>query len=115
MSFGMLKKGMVLTIILLGIGIIGAIFFFPINFDDQYTCLYHRIFAPEHHPSQIGQSAVESGSHQHVGSQNSHSHLVGEYILPFGLIWWMSLMVVALAFWGLRRGRIHKRVVKDES
>lgn len=101
-----MNRGMLLTLLLLSIGIMGAIFFFPINFNNQYTCLYHRIFAPEH-SNQL--SNEMTGPDETVGKNQEdeieemmHSELVTKYVLPFGLMWWMSLIVAASAFFWLR-------------
>ena len=107
-----MRKGALLTIALLSIGIIGGVFFFPINFDNQYTCLYHRIFAPEHdyHLSNgMANAKAIGGNHREMEIEEMmHSELVAKYVLPYGLIWWISLMVAASAFFWLRR-QIHMR------
>lgn len=105
-----MRKGIILTFILLGVGIVGAVFFFPINFDDQYTCLYHRIFAPEYHhgfskePRLAGNAAPVGEYHKDEQNEMLHSDLVKKYILPFGIIWWISLIAIALAFFWLKHG-----------
>lgn len=100
---------MYLTLILLGIGIVGGIFFFPVNFNNQYTCLYHRIFAPGHsyHLSNRmgGTGKIVGENHENEIEEMMHSELVTKYILPFGLIWWISLIVAASAFFWLRNHR----------
>ncbi len=40
----LIKSGRIWLLISLGIGLGGAIFFFPMNIDSRYTCLYHRMF-----------------------------------------------------------------------
>jgi hypothetical protein len=109
-----LRKGTFLTLILLGIGIIGGIFFFPINFNNQYTCLYHRIFASGHsyHLSSTdigGFSKTVGENHENEIEEMMHTKLVTKYVLPFGIIWWISLMVAASAFFWLR----HQKQVRE--
>ncbi len=53
--------------ILIGLGVIGTIFFFPVNFQSRYTCLYHRIF----HPSKcIHGESTEGHSHRQNGGEH---------------------------------------------
>lgn len=74
--------------LLLGIGILGTVFFFPINMNNQYTCLYHRMVSPghsyPHHPIDILQ----------------------EYVTPFGLLWWGSLLLTALGIYLWRHAAV---------
>ena len=32
--------------LLIGLGMVGTVFFFPVNFQSRYTCLYHRLIHP---------------------------------------------------------------------
>ena len=71
--------------LLLSFGVLGGIFFFPMNIENQYTCLYHRLFSPEH-------------SYTH-----SHYDLVSHYVAPFGLLWWGSLFLIAFSVYRLKK------------
>ena len=42
------KKYRFLFCLILGIGFLGLIFFFPVQINSRYTCLYHRLFQPDH-------------------------------------------------------------------
>jgi len=42
------KRLKIAGVVLLGLGLLGAILFFPMNFNSRYTCLYHRILNSEH-------------------------------------------------------------------
>jgi|GEM_PF-3091320 hypothetical protein len=90
---------------LLLVGILGAVLFFPFNYEDRYTCLYHRF-------SDRGESALNRSltgtiqrrdgdhAHQHMGdihslraNSNDTEDLVRRYVFPFGLFWWGSLAI----------------------
>jgi len=106
-----MRKGTLITLILLGVGIVGGVLFFPINFNNQYTCLYHRMFAPEHRHRLSNQ--MMSGSSSIGKPQNEiNEMLVTKYILPFGLIWWISLTIFALAFFWLRHETVKRESQK---
>jgi len=112
-----MQRGMFLTLALLTIGIIGGIFFFPINFNNQYTCLYHRIFASGHSyqssNEMTGLGETVGKNHENDIEEMMHSELVTHYVLPFGLMWWISLIVAALAFFWLRQQRQPKQTPKS--
>ncbi len=115
MKFRM-KKGMLLTLILLSMGIIGGVLFFPINFDNQYTCLYNRVFAPKHH-YELSNEMINSGTrveeyYESEIDEMMHSELVRKYILPFGLVWWFSLVIIAFAFFWLKHLRHEEENLK---
>lgn len=80
-----LNKRAILILAVLGIGIFGAIFFFPVNFNNQYTCLYHWLFSPEH-------------AHFYAADD-----IVSHYIRPFGYLWWGSLLLIGFSIYGLKR------------
>ena len=105
-----------LMLILLGIGIIGGIFFFPINFNNQYTCLYHRIFAPGHSyhlSNDIGSlGKTVKKNHENEIEEMMHSEMVTKYVLSFGIIWWVSLIVAASAFFLLRHQKQMRETAK---
>ena len=76
--------------LIVGIGILGTIFFFPVNIHNQYTCLYHRLVSPEH-------------SYSH-----SIDDILQEYISPFGLLWWGSLLLTAFGIYLWRRAAVSR-------
>jgi len=80
-----IHKISIVIVLLLGIGILGAIFFFPMNINNQYTCLYHRLFSPDH-------------SYAHA-----YDNIVQHYIASFGFLWWGSLTLIAVSIYALKR------------
>ncbi len=39
----------------LAIGLLGAVFFFPMQINSRYTCLYHRVFQADHNQNKMRQ------------------------------------------------------------
>ncbi|MCK6619719.1 MAG: hypothetical protein HUU32_04545 [Calditrichaceae bacterium] len=86
------KKNILLLV--LAAGIAGAVLFFPVNINNQYTCLYHRLFSPGHSYTHSTGDDI---------SQTQKEDLLNRYLSPFGLLWWGSLLITALSIYGLRR------------
>lgn len=57
------------------------------NINNQYTCLYHRLFSADH-----------SYAHSHV-----YDNIVQHYIASFGFLWWGSLLLIAASIYALKR------------
>ncbi|NIT99579.1 MAG: hypothetical protein GWN01_01125, partial [Nitrosopumilaceae archaeon] len=105
------KKTKAFIIILLVLGIPGTVVFFPVNIDNRYTCLYHRLFIPHHLNPHSSDSSIANSHRQIVnpGSLTHHRRLTKEeepveisydeimarYVTPFGFLWWGSLLLVA--------------------
>ena len=70
----------------------GVILFFPFNFSDAHTCLFDLIV---HAAATASNPAAE---HTHP------SELLRRYLIPYGLLWWSSIIaVLVLAIAWLRR------------
>lgn len=83
-----------ILLLLLAAGIAGAVLFFPVNINNKYTCLYHRLFSPGHsYPHAAGADI----------SQTQKEDLLHRYLSPFGLLWWGSLLLTALSIYSLKR------------
>ena len=103
-----------ILIILLVTGIFGTIFFFPVNIDDSYTCLSHRLisqqknhFLPDKRPD-FGAASVKRRE-----SENSHL-LIKKYFLPYALLWWISIGIVFLSYQYFKGiGSIEKKIKKN--
>ena len=67
------------------LGIIGAITFFPVNINDHYTCLFHRIIDGNF-------SSTEIGLHQL--DKNMHYSIMDIYLEGYAFIWWASILVL---------------------
>ena len=72
------------------VGLAGAVFFFPMKLGDGKTCLAEQY---------IG-SKMEVHAH---GLHHGHE-MAQAYIIPYGIIWWVSLAMFAAGLY-LTRGR----------
>jgi len=81
--------------IILIISALGGILFFPVNLNNEFTCLFHHI--------------IESGGDKHTELVSVMGHgseeLLNQYLVPYGLFWWFSLGILALALIQLFRNR----------
>jgi hypothetical protein len=91
-----LKMGAKMThkkigVTLVFIGLVGALFFFPMKLENGRTCLAHQYIRGE-------------GFHKEGDTMIAHGHsLAREYILPYGLVWWMSIGLAVTGFYFLRK------------
>lgn len=96
-------------ILLLGMVIIiafsGSIFFFPMNIDGKYTCLYHRLIDHSHPLTDVMISDHKMNHH--------HSTLLSNYLHLYALPWWISIGLVSLCIYLVLRFR--NSVAKKES
>ena len=81
-------------ILLLIIGFIGIILFFPVNFNNSYTCIYHRFLNHHNLESDIDLNNI---NHQH------NSDLLDIYINHYALFWWLSISLLPICFIILKR------------
>ncbi len=108
------------VIFFFAIGFLGAVFFFPVNINNQYTCLYHRLTSTKsHHPRNSNQTKesmemMRENQNNLIHSQQSdvnendktyadESDALGHYVIPFGFLWWGSLMIIAFSIFELRK------------
>jgi hypothetical protein len=85
--------------------------FFPVNINDSYTCLSHRLLSQEkNHFSQDEHSEFDAASIHRKKSVDSH-HLVKTYLLPYALLWWVSIGIVFLSYRYYKRiGPVEKKI-----
>ncbi len=83
-----------IRLILIVVGILGTIAFFPFNFNENYTCLYHRLFCDMEEDHQI----KSTNGHVH-GDQEFHNATLNLYIQHFSYYWWGSLLVLAMGIY----------------
>lgn len=103
-----MQRGKPLLLLLLAIGLAGAVVFFPFNIENRYTCLYHRLLEPEHGIIHAGSAADGARSESVAGNGqfstlDHHGDLLAGYLSPFGFAWWGSLALTAFAAYALRR------------
>jgi hypothetical protein len=74
------------TIVLLLFGIAGSLLFFPLRINQSRTCLMD--FRENGRP--------QARSHD-LHSESMRDTIAQKYILPFGLLWWLSLTIAYLS------------------
>lgn len=85
------KQFILLSGVFLVVGTVGAIGFFPFNFQSQYTCIYHRFFCENMmNQTQCAAGARMSGTDATMGAED-HTRLLNRYLIPFGFLWWGSI------------------------
>jgi hypothetical protein len=112
------RKNLIGVLLVLGLGLLGGTLFFPMNMNDRFTCLYHRLFSPDHSylASTINDIRVEENNvvdmamhtdqiHRMQREQEEaiHDALLEEYVIPFGILWWASLITFAAGIYWLKR------------
>ncbi|OGC07431.1 hypothetical protein A2V82_10690 [candidate division KSB1 bacterium RBG_16_48_16] len=80
--------------IVLGVSIIGFVVFFPFKVDDDNCCLGEAMSAA--HPAHQQNHAHEN-MEQH---KRDYHHLARQYVFPYGLLWWASIL---LGYWSVSR------------
>lgn len=130
------KKWFVAGIVFLGIGFLGGIFFFPVNINSRYTCLYHRLFSGDvhrgmarhhHNPPNPDQSSptetlssdrlIPKGNPPEFESVDlTESDILNRYILPFGFFWWISLFLFIFGYYLIRHfsSRNYKKTISSQ-
>jgi len=91
-----------LSVFFLIAGITGAVVFFPFNFNDRYTCLYHRVCNPAQPVSSTPHHRHQAAAPENILDANPAGHhlaansLIPHYLNHFAFFWWASLLVVGL-------------------
>lgn len=92
---------------LLIIGFSGIILFFPVNFDNQLTCLFQRLGTWDYDGQPVNKDAIHSHDNRHVtgGSrpvfflpEELHHH----YMQLYSYFWWGSLLLFGISIYALR-------------
>jgi hypothetical protein len=99
---------------------LGTVFFFPLNIDGRYTCLYHRIFDHSHpvskevnfenryiHPQDFDQSENKSSTvDDRENSDNTENNMINthhrsvlleNYLNQYAFAWWLSIGLLAFS------------------
>ncbi len=80
--------------VLLTVGFIGTVLFFPISLGDNFTCLFHRLIGDVHNHSDEQLENLTQPVHSSEGGK-SHSASLNFYIRHFSIYWWGSLLILA--------------------
>lgn len=90
------NKSIIISILL--IAIVGTVIFFPLNMKSGKTCLFHRLFGGD-----------EENLPGHVPYAERAHIMLHRYLSPFGFIWWLSLAVLALGIYQLKKSTIKSK------
>lgn len=89
---------------------IGGILFFPVNIKNKYSCLYHYYFSPSSNEVIIfnlsdSAGVVEQENIENMSSLDEskceyiQSRLLTDYLVPYGILWWLSLGVLVVVIY----------------
>ena len=80
------------------LGMMGTVLFFPAKMESGNTCLFETIFIDDikHIPDKL--------SH----SENTYK-MLNQYLMPLAFIWWLSLFVISLSIYRLKKGSHSKK------
>ncbi len=98
--------------VLIGLGLIGTVLFFPISLGDDFTCIFHRLIGDVHHEENGKDRSLISHtprSHHFTGGHNASLNV---YIRHFSIFWWGSLGLLSI---GLYYPRIRQLVISMRS
>lgn len=115
-------KHKIWIIFFLGFGIAGTILFFPVNIQNQYTCLYHRLIHRYSQRERIGAVPLPNDkspnvNHNHAETKNAspeelnHDELIQHYVFSFGLLWWASLLFVGLSLYHFIQWKRQRKIM----
>jgi hypothetical protein len=90
--------------------ILGAVFFSPFNFNDLYTCLYHREFLPTHPVVPVKHDQLNPVDRRELPASNQAGHLhaattlVPFYTKNFAFVFWISLLLAGSVNFLINKG-----------
>lgn len=95
-----LKGQKLIIVAVTSIGLLGALLFFPMNIRNRYTCLYHRMLFQEATTDNSPPAVVLFPHHDSLMANHVHpaGDLVREYVFPFGILWWGSILLLVISF-----------------
>jgi hypothetical protein len=112
------RKNLIGVMLVLGLGLFGGTLFFPMNMNNRFTCLYHSLFSPDHsylasttndtrvEENKVGDMTKHTDQIQRMQREQEetiHDALLREYVIPFGILWWASLITFAAGVYWLKR------------
>ena len=103
---------------LVTLGMLGGILFFPVQLGNDYTCLYHRLVYSDHpgthhyHADEttvpaIGKSqspGIVDAKSDRVQEMDQHSEPLKFYLRKFAPFWWASLFIIFIGYIVFTRG-----------
>jgi hypothetical protein len=92
-------------------GMSGTVLFFPVQLDGSYTCFYHRIIEKQHPVGTHKYNDTDRNkmhSKQVFDEQEQHVHdnaFLKRYITRYAGLWWGSIGLLILSYYGWKRSR----------
>ncbi len=114
----MKRKLKIFCVIITLLGMAGAVLFFPVKINSEYTCLYHRMFNESSGAANSGGVNTAgrmvnggAGKTASVPSQMESSTLVEQYIHNYAFFWWGSLLLIVLAYYLVKYRKQQKTTI----
>jgi len=98
-----------LSVFFLIFGIAGVVLFFPLNMNNRYTCLYHRLFCRTEpvaagHDQRLEPHTNNHGGMPHQAMQGPQVNaLIPHYLKHFAFYWWGSLLLAGICLFLSRK------------
>ncbi len=98
-EINMNKRSRCFWIVLFMIGIAGSVLFFPVRLPGGHTCVGHHFLK---NSCPVSPTAMDRDAMLPENPETMVS-LTGVYVFPFGVLWWISLVILFWAFSGWRK------------
>ena len=85
------KKNLLIGLIIMGC--LGTILFFPVNINNHYTCLFHRI---------IDGNPASPNITLHHKDNSMHHSILDIYLEGYAFIWWASILALVTGIYYYR-------------
>lgn len=85
------------------IGLSGSILFFPVNFGNRYSCLFHLLMLPDQ-ASTPEMPATPTGPND-PQAETMRQYLQQQYFRSYRYYWWGSLLLLALSLAALKASK----------
>ncbi len=111
MILSLIKKERIILFLAGIAGISGTVLFFPVQLDGSYTCFYHRIIEKQHPVGTHKYSDLDRNkihSKRVFDRQQEHVHgnaFLERYMIRYAGLWWGSIGLLILSYYGWKRGR----------
>lgn len=109
LKFNKKRYWQALFIFFILIGAAGSVFFFPLKLSESHTCICHKMTCPRDtccpKGSVLSTEINKDTNHQVMNkmSQQHHGELVNQYLIPYGFLWWGSLILLVSGIYLLQK------------
>ena len=108
-------KNKKILLLILFPGIVGVLFFFPVQMSGRYTCVYHRLFEAENPVTGVNMENNNSTATEEPAGTHDHSEspFLHRYLHNYAILWWISLLLIVFSIYGLRQNRVLNKKSED--